>query len=177
MLGIAIRLLIGEARYHAAKPWLKLAGTLDLILLCYSNAAVALPQAIAHPDADFLVAILSITLSLCILAFGSGWFLARLLRTGAEKRASLMYGLGMNNNGTGLVLASMALANHPRVMLPIIFYNLVQQVVAGAVGAIARWVPCRTGEIHLPALSEGVYPTLHRTNANRDGVDSERVSR
>jgi BASS family bile acid:Na+ symporter len=44
-----------------------------------------------------------------------------------------MFGLGMNNNGTGLVLASMALADHPRVMLPIIFYNLVQHLVAGCV--------------------------------------------
>lgn len=49
-----------------------------------------------------------------------------------------MYGLGMNNNGTGLVLASMALADHPGVMLPIIIYNLVQQVVAGVVGHLTR---------------------------------------
>jgi hypothetical protein len=32
-----------------------------------------------------------------------------------------MFGLGMNNNGAGLALASMTLAAHPRVMLPIIF--------------------------------------------------------
>ena len=44
-----------------------------------------------------------------------------------------MFGLGMNNNGTGLVLASLTLAAHPAVMLPIIFYNLVQHVVAGIV--------------------------------------------
>jgi BASS family bile acid:Na+ symporter len=44
-----------------------------------------------------------------------------------------MFGLGMNNNGTGLVLASVTLANHPLVMLPIIFYNLVQHLVAGVV--------------------------------------------
>ena len=44
-----------------------------------------------------------------------------------------MFGLGMNNNGTGLVLASMALADHPQVLLPIIFYNLVQHLVAGMV--------------------------------------------
>lgn len=49
-----------------------------------------------------------------------------------------MYGLGMNNNGTGLVLASLALADHPRVMLPIIFYNLIQHLVAGAVGLWLR---------------------------------------
>ena len=39
----------------------------------------------------------------------------------------------MNNNGTGLVLASLVLASYPRVMLPIIFYNLVQHLVAGGV--------------------------------------------
>ncbi len=44
-----------------------------------------------------------------------------------------MFGLGMNNNGTGLVLASMALADHPQVLLPIIFYNLVQHLIAGTV--------------------------------------------
>jgi bile acid:Na+ symporter, BASS family len=46
---------------------------------------------------------------------------------------ALMYGLGMNNNGTGLVLASLTLAAYPRVMVPIIFYNLVQHVVAGSI--------------------------------------------
>ncbi len=44
-----------------------------------------------------------------------------------------MFGLGMNNNGTGLVLVSVALADHPDVMLPIIFYNLAQHLVASAV--------------------------------------------
>jgi BASS family bile acid:Na+ symporter len=39
----------------------------------------------------------------------------------------------MNNNGAGLVLASLALAEHPRAMLPIIFYNLTQHLVAGVV--------------------------------------------
>ena len=47
-----------------------------------------------------------------------------------------MYGLGMNNNGTSLVLASLALASFPRIMVPIIFYNIVQHLVAGAVHQI-----------------------------------------
>jgi len=59
--------------------------------------------------------------------------IARLLQVGGGERTSLMFGLGMNNNGTGLVLASMALADHPTAMLPIIFYNLVQHLVAGGV--------------------------------------------
>lgn len=55
-----------------------------------------------------------------------------LLMTGLVANV-LMYGLGMNNNGTGLVLASLVLAAYPRVMVPIIFYNLVQHVVAGSI--------------------------------------------
>ncbi|WP_435008415.1 bile acid:sodium symporter family protein [Tundrisphaera lichenicola] len=134
MAGIAIRLLLGEARLAASRPYLKLANSVNLLVLSYSNAAAALPQAVADPDWDFLGAILAITSGLCVLAFGSGRLIAGWLGADASTKASLMYGLGMNNNGTGLVLASMALADHPRVMLPIIFYNLVQQVVAGAVG-------------------------------------------
>jgi BASS family bile acid:Na+ symporter len=41
-------------------------------------------------------------------------------RTSGQDSTALMYGLGMNNNGTGLVLASLALAAYPRVMVPII---------------------------------------------------------
>ena len=44
-----------------------------------------------------------------------------------------MFALGMNNNGTGLVLASMTLVDHPQVMLPIICYNLVQHLFASLV--------------------------------------------
>ncbi len=135
VLGILLRLLVGEARLAVVRPWLKPANSANLLALSYSNAAAALPQAVAQPDWDFLGAILAITSSLCVLAFASGGAIARRLRADAPGRTSLMYGLGMNNNGTGLVLASMALADRPRVMLPIIFYNLVQQVVAGAVGS------------------------------------------
>ncbi|WP_041350495.1 bile acid:sodium symporter [Nitrosococcus watsonii] len=93
----------------------------------------ARPQAIAHPDPDFLAVMLAITLGLCGLAFASGWGLAQLLKTDRAQQISLIFGLGMNNNGTGLVLASLTLADHPRVMLPIILYNLVQHLVAGSV--------------------------------------------
>src|SRR4029079_10747725 len=102
-----------------------------------SNAAVSLPESVGNPDPDFLVVILALVLALCVVAFAAGAELARLLRGAPSQRVALMYGLGMNNNGTGLVLASLALADHPRVMLPIIFYNLVQQGVACNVSALS----------------------------------------
>ena len=81
---------------------------------------------------------LAIVGGLCVLAFAVGWGMARLLGAGREQRIALMFALGMNNNGTGLVLASMALADHPRVMLPIIFYNMVQHLVAGGANSLIR---------------------------------------
>src|SRR4051794_3278063 len=133
LLCITARRPVGDARLPSAKPVLKLFNSLDLLLLNYSNASVSLPQTLADPDWDFLAVILVIVIGLCVLAFAAGWLIAPRVRGDLSQRVSLMFGLGMNNNGTGLVLASMALADHPRVLLPIIFYNLVQHLVAGCV--------------------------------------------
>jgi BASS family bile acid:Na+ symporter len=141
LIGIGVRRTIGDARYTAAKPGLKLINSVILLVLNYSNASVSLPQAVADPDPDFLVVTLGIVVALCVLAFTAGWLISRSLKATPSQRASLMFGLGMNNNGTGLVLASLALADHPRVMLPIIFYNLVQHLVAGLVDRLSSSTP------------------------------------
>ena len=138
LLGILLNLVMGPSRINSVNPELKLFNSINLLLLSYSNASVSLPQTIANPDWDFLGVTLAIVMSLCLLAFTSGWLIARLLNTDLAQQAALMFGLGMNNNGTGLVLASMTLAAHPRVMLPIIFYNLAQHLVAGVVGFITH---------------------------------------
>jgi BASS family bile acid:Na+ symporter len=148
ILGITCRRLLGEGRVARAKPSLKLANTGVLLLLNYANASVSLPQAIAVPDPDFLAVILTITLTLCVVAFFAGWLIARLRKADESEKIALMFGLGMNNNGTGLVLASMALADHPQVLLPIIFYNLVQHLVAGLVD---HWMFSRSSDDPAPA--------------------------
>jgi BASS family bile acid:Na+ symporter len=135
-LGIILHGVIGEAKTGRAKPLLKLMNAGNLLLLNYSNASVALPQAAAAQDWDFLAVTLLIVAGLCFLAFASGLLIARLLKANSAQQTALMFGLGMNNNGTGLVLASMALADHPSVLLPIICYNLVQHLVAGGVDSI-----------------------------------------
>ncbi len=136
VLGIVLHWLLGEAAVAASRPYRRLFNSINLLLLSYSNAAVSLPQAVHNPDWDFLTITLVIVVSLCLLAFTSGWVIARLLKTNHDQQTSLMFGLGMNNNGTGLVLASMTLASHPLVLLPIIFYNLVQHLVAGGVAML-----------------------------------------
>jgi len=150
ILGIIGRAIMGEARIGAVKPFLKLVNSLNLLLLVYSNASISLPQTVANPDWDFLGVILAIVLGMCVLAFSSGWLLAHFLNVDHAQKTSLMFSLGMNNNGTGLVLASMALAAFPRVMLPIIFYNLVQHLVAG----YADFVLNRSAPPRLPVVAE-----------------------
>jgi bile acid:Na+ symporter, BASS family len=134
--GIALHWLIGAKRVIRARPVLKLLNSINLLLLNYSNAAVSLPQLMNIPDWDWLAVALVIALLLCVVAFASGWLIARLLKANPSEQISLMFGLGMNNNGTGLVLASMALAQYPRVMVPVIFYNLIQHLVAGFVDSV-----------------------------------------
>jgi BASS family bile acid:Na+ symporter len=133
VMGIGVRHIVGETRAAAWKPKLKIMNAVVLLILNYSNAAVSLPQTIVNPDVDFLLITLPITLGLCLTMFACAFLIGRLLHAEHDQVISLAYGLGMNNNGTGLVLAALALSQFPRVMIPIIFYNLLQHIVAGGV--------------------------------------------
>jgi bile acid:Na+ symporter, BASS family len=145
LLGTGTRWAVGSRRMSAAKPYVKLLNYAVLLLLNYSNASLTLPGVVAQPDLDLLVVILLISFGLCVTAFGAAYLLGRALQVRRDGLVSLMFGLGMNNNGTGLVLASMALANHPQVMLPIIFYNLVQHLVASLVDSALLRTARRSG--------------------------------
>jgi bile acid:Na+ symporter, BASS family len=104
-----------------------------ILVLNYSNASISLPTVARRPDIDFLMLILVIAMALCAVCFGAGWLLSRLFKAEHSQQVSMTFGLGMSNNGAGLVVASATLADHPAVMLPLIFYTLIQHVFAGAV--------------------------------------------
>ena len=133
LFGLMSRQLIGDRRFTRVTPYVKLANFLVIVLLNYSNATLVLPKVVSLPDADFLFAVMVVVSALCIAGFGCGFLLSRALKVNRRETASLMFALGMNNNGTGLVLASMTLVDHPQVMLPIICYNLVQHLFASLV--------------------------------------------
>jgi BASS family bile acid:Na+ symporter len=138
LLGLSIRMSMPEARLAAVLPYIKLVNSVVLLLLNYSNAAVSLPKAVAEHDWDFLAITFTITAGLCLMAFAVGYWLSCRFGLEQAETIALMYGLGMNNNGTGLVLASLTLAAYPRVMVPIIFYNLIQHLVAGSVHKVTE---------------------------------------
>jgi BASS family bile acid:Na+ symporter len=133
--GMLVRCLVGEERLARSRPVMKLVNALILLFLCYVNASASLPEIVAHPDWDFLLIVVLIAFALCGTAFTAGWWLAYVLRVDGGQRCALMFGLGMNNNGTGMALASASLAALPEAILPVLIYNLVQHVVAGA----AKW--------------------------------------
>jgi BASS family bile acid:Na+ symporter len=130
-LGVLGRRAIGDAPVDRIKADLKLVNSVALLALNYANGAVALPQIVAYPDWDFLALTLAVAVLLAVVTFTSGWWLGRLLRADRASCTALMFGLGMSNNGSGMTLAVVALAGYPRVLLPIIFYNLIQHLAAG----------------------------------------------
>lgn len=136
LLGMLTHRILGEKRSALISPYLKLANFIVLALLNYSNASLTLPGLISQPDLDFVIVMLIIVILLCFVMFSAGYMLARVFRVGRAEMASLMFGLGMNNNGAGLVMASIEFSDHPSVMLPIIFYNLVQHFTAALVDKI-----------------------------------------
>jgi bile acid:Na+ symporter, BASS family len=137
-LGIVVRATLGERWAQAVECRLRIVAPATLLVLCYANASSCLPQALGNPDWDFLSIIMVFVAGLCALTFTAGHAIGRLVGADRGQRVSLMFGLGMNNNGTGLVLASMAMGSQPLVMLPIIVYNLVQHLIAGGVDALLR---------------------------------------
>jgi BASS family bile acid:Na+ symporter len=123
VLGLMGHRLLGEERIHPWRSHLGLLNSLLLLTLCYANAAVSLPHAVAYPDWSYLIWVMVLVTVLCAFMFASGWGLARLLKADAAQKLALVYGLGMNNNGTSLVLAGTVLASHSAVLLPLILYN------------------------------------------------------
>jgi len=133
-LGLATRKMISGRRADAAGPAVKAATTVILLGLCYLNAARCLPAAAAEADWDFLALVLAAAAGMCGVGFAAGFGVAHAVAAGPAQRASLVFGLGMANNGTGLVLASTALPGSPAAMLPLVAYNLVQHLIAGMAG-------------------------------------------
>ncbi|MBX9572262.1 MAG: bile acid:sodium symporter [Candidatus Obscuribacterales bacterium] len=131
--GILLGIILGAERKAKLAANLKLANYAVLLTLNYSNAATSLPKAILQPDWDLLALVSVTTAVLCGICFTIGGLIGKIFKANKSDTASLMFGLGMNNNGTGLVLAASMLAEHSQIMLPLIFFTLFQQIIAAFV--------------------------------------------
>lgn len=149
LLGLAARLVLPTIALDNALPVIKLVNLACLLLLNYCNSSKALPQLLEDPDWVFIACSSAITTVMCVAAFAVGWWLPKLFKASHEDRVAMTFGLGMNNNGTGLTLAAKAFANEPFVLVPIIIYNLVQQLLAALVTIFVR----KAGSSSSPAES------------------------
>jgi bile acid:Na+ symporter, BASS family len=138
LLGLAARRLLGGWRVNLALPALKVLSLVDLMLLNYVNASASLPRVVARPEPAFIALVLVLGAVMCAGAFATGWWVPRRFGARREDQTAMMFGLGMSNNGSSLVLAQATLPDRPLVLVAIILYNLVQQVGAGVVDARRR---------------------------------------
>lgn len=130
-LGLAARWSVGGARADAAGPWVKQVTAVVLLVLCYANASACLPGVVAEPDWDCLALVTVAAGLMCVTAFAAGFGVARIVGADPARQASLVFGVGMANNGAGLALAAGALAGCPMALLPVVAVNLVQHLAAG----------------------------------------------
>ena len=130
-LGLFARWSIGGTRADAAGAWLKPTTSMALLVLCYANASTCLPGIVADPDWDFLALVVVAVVLMSGTVFVAGFGVAHAVRADPARRAALVFGVGMANNGAGLSLASSALTASPVALIPVVAINLIQHIVAG----------------------------------------------
>ena len=130
-LGLLTRWVVGGVRADALGPPVKQITSAVLLVLCYANASACLPSVIASPDWDFLALVAVGAGLMCGTAFAAGFTAAHTVRADPARRAALVFGVGMANNGAGLALAAGALTGCPMALLPVVAVNLVQHLAAG----------------------------------------------
>jgi BASS family bile acid:Na+ symporter len=135
-IGLTLRLLIGASSIKSCKPILKLLNSACVLMMIYINASIALPKILSNPDFEFLAFVFLFVTGLCLVDFFSGWWIARLLGASRGQCLAMMYGVGMNNNGTALVLGSLVFSHQPKFLVPLIFYGLIQHLAAGGSSTI-----------------------------------------
>lgn len=69
-LGLLVGWAVGDRAAGRWKPELRAANAGVLLVLCYSNAAAALPQVVARPDWDYLTLVVGAVTGLSMVAFG-----------------------------------------------------------------------------------------------------------
>jgi BASS family bile acid:Na+ symporter len=135
LLGLAARQAVGAERADAAGPGLKAVASVVLLVLCYANASGCLPAVLAKPDWDLLALVGVAAAGACAGAFAAGFAAGWVVRADPARRAALVFGVGMANNGAGLALAAGSLAGSPAALLPVVAVNLVQHLAAGCARA------------------------------------------
>jgi BASS family bile acid:Na+ symporter len=133
LAGAAAALLAGPLRIARAKPVFRLITLVDILVLNYANASLAIKNILQteHIGIVLIAAVLAISVSLV------GMLLAvvqcRVSRLPRSTWIALVFSLSMKHTGLALVLAGEVLPNQPRVILVILLTTLAQHLAAAGV--------------------------------------------
>jgi BASS family bile acid:Na+ symporter len=133
LLGMAGRLLLGPRRVEAAAAAIRVISLAALLLLNYTNAAIALPNVFSESRTALLVSAVLLSVALSGIGLLAGWGIARLLRLPADEQNALLFGISMKHTGLALLLAGEVLAHQQLAILIIVLATLVQHLMAGVV--------------------------------------------
>jgi BASS family bile acid:Na+ symporter len=139
ILGIVCRYLLGRQRMTKLRPYIRLAGSVLLLVLIYAFAAKSLARVSQHDQAGQLTWAFGLATILCVIDFGAGWCTGKLVRPEPSTRVAMIFGIGMHNNGIALLVADSLLLKDSPAFLPIIAYAMVQHLIAGATDALLTW--------------------------------------
>ncbi|MCG6157746.1 bile acid:sodium symporter [Rubinisphaera sp. ICM_H10] len=136
-LGVLVRSVFIRDAFPRMKLTIKIMTSLFLLVLNYANGAVSLPEILAGGN-TLLILLVAVSASiLCGLLFVAAWLVSRLCRLPRRDRLAVMYSTAMSNTGVALVLVTAVLPAAATLHLVIIFYTLVQHIVAGLVDEVA----------------------------------------
>jgi|GEM_PF-746651 len=144
LLGIVARYSLGSSRRQVLQPHVRFLGNVILLLLIYAFASTSLSKVVDANQFTQLATAFGLAALLCLVNFLAGWLTGKLSRSDRRTKLSMLYAIGMHNNGIALLLADSILPADSIVFLPVIAYAMCQHVVAGITDSIVIW--CRQEE-------------------------------
>jgi predicted Na+-dependent transporter len=123
----------GPRRVAKAKPWFRLITLVDILVLNYANASLAVDKIWTKEQASVVLLAAALAVSVCLVGVGLAALQAWTSGLTFSARLALTFGLSMKHTGLALVLAGEFLHDQPRVILVILLTTLAQHVIAAAV--------------------------------------------
>jgi BASS family bile acid:Na+ symporter len=135
--GIAVRSLLRRRADDAGQTWMRLMQNLSicgLLILNYSNGAVALPRLIDRGVSLDAASVAIASVVLCAAVFGLALVVGRRIAGSSRpEQFSFAFVASMKNTGAALVLASTLLADQPLAVLVPVFYTIAQHLSAAII--------------------------------------------
>ena len=133
LAGAAVGSWAGPERIAKVRMWIRLITLIDLLLLNYANAALAMPKVVATETLLSVTVPMITAAAVSLLGVLLAIALARYTSMSGSSRIAMLFALSMKHTGLALVLAGEVLAESPRVILTILLATVLQHIVAATV--------------------------------------------